>query len=55
MPADKRYLLYGGLIGAFFLFGGYYLLWVMENSLGWVFLGLAVVNYLRIQRKIRSI
>jgi hypothetical protein len=54
MSQDRRYFLIGGLAGAFFLGTGYYLLWVSHNDLGWVFLALAVANYLRVQRRVRT-
>jgi uncharacterized membrane protein YdcZ (DUF606 family) len=54
MSGDRRYFLIGGLLGAFFLVSGYYLLWVRGNDIGWVFLALAVVNYLRVQRRVRT-
>jgi hypothetical protein len=54
MSGIRRYLLVGGLLGAFFLASGYYLLWAKGDSIGWVFLGFAVLNYLRIQRRIRT-
>lgn len=55
MAEDKKYFLISGLFGLFSLTLGYYLLWILENNLGWVFLALAVINYLRVQRKIRKL
>lgn len=51
---SRRYLLTGGLLGLFLLGYGYYLLWVVDDSAGWIFIGLAVINYLRVQRRMRQ-
>ncbi|MFH1721764.1 MAG: hypothetical protein ABH950_04070 [Candidatus Altiarchaeota archaeon] len=51
---SRRYFLTAGLLGAFLLGYGYYLLWLKGDTRGWIFLILAVVNYLRVQRRIRN-
>jgi hypothetical protein len=50
----KKDLLMGGLLGIIFLGVGYFLLWIRGDNTGWIFLGLAVINYLRMQQKIRK-
>ena len=50
----KGYEFFFGLFGLTCLIIGYYLLWIKDDNKGWIFLTLAVINYLRFQHKIRK-
>jgi hypothetical protein len=54
MSKNQRYLLIGGLISGVSLFFAYYLITWGEKEMGYIFLAITIVNYVRMQRKIRG-